>query len=404
MGTHIDKTPENKNQSIPAGLPIQSANSKSTFQLQDNRTEATVQKKQVKALASRQLSGSPMQTKSNRTALPDNLKLGIEMKSGVGPNNDMKLEREVDSTGRSSLTNVAQLAASKKPYLGPSDTAPVQLVGLGGLLRWGGVGLATLSVGALALGAMPLGLGLAGLAIGGAAALGGMAMGDDRHRSPNYGTRPRSNTPTDKDWYANRSKTAYGYTTGLSRHQGPHTFPHIGKVVAAEHAIETNPQFDPVAISERTGAIPSAGQQRRLVREYEEATSSTIPDARKSAHDKAYKEALTRRDTGTHEERVAATRDAMELSALTTYSLHQKASHDEIKGKGERRKTVTPDLEEMAKMKRGDALPKLAKVDIPKNPSHKVSHLTKLARDMGQIFKGNDDLSELELSSDDEYS
>lgn len=93
---------------------------------------------------------------------------------------------------------------------------------------------------------------------------------------------------TDKNWYSQRSKTAYGYTTGLHGQQGPHTFPHIGKVVAAEQAIETNANFDPVSIRERTGLIPSAGQQRKFVREYEEATGSTIPDERKKAHDRAY--------------------------------------------------------------------------------------------------------------------
>lgn len=296
-------------------------------------------------------------------------------------------------------------ARGSRGALSRSAQAPIQCAGggAGKWLRWGGASLAALSVGAMAMGAAPLGLAGLGLLAGGAALVGGLMAGDGaRQPAPNYGTRPRSGVATDPGWYDRRAKTAYSHTTGLG-HQGPHTVPHIGKRVTAEHAIQTDPMFDPVAISQRTGVIPSPGQGRALLREYEEATGSTIPDAHKKQWDAQYKDAISRRDTGTHEERVRATRDAMELNPLATYSLHQKASHDEIKGKGERRKTVTPDLELMRGMKKTDPMPKFAKVDFPKTPVHKTAHLHKLVRDTGQLYGGNDDLSEFELDSDEEY-
>ncbi|MCW3071440.1 MAG: hypothetical protein JWO44_1330 [Bacteroidetes bacterium] len=56
--------------------------SKSTFQLQDNRSQSAIQKKQVDALANKQSTEIPVQRKANTTGLPDQLKSGIENLSG----------------------------------------------------------------------------------------------------------------------------------------------------------------------------------------------------------------------------------------------------------------------------------------------------------------------------------
>lgn len=277
-------------------------------------------------------------------------------------------------------------------------SAPIQAVGIRGLLKWGGLTAATIGVGLMATGAAPI-LG-AGLAIGGGISALSGAMGG---RSPSkYKKRARSSTAASPNWYDERAKTAYSHTTGTGN-QGPHTIPHIAKRVAAKNALALNPNFDPVAIPERTGLIPSAGQARALLREYEEETGSSIPLERKKSFDRHYRDALSRRDIGAHGNRVLATRDAMELNPLTTYSLEKVATHDEIKGKGERRSTVTPDLDLMSKMTKSGPIPEFKKVDFPSTPSHKPSRLKKFLRDMGRMYQGGDDQSELDLSSDDEY-
>ena len=279
--------------------------------------------------------------------------------------------------------------------------APIQRAkgGIGKWLKWGGAGLAGVGLGALAMGLAPIG---AALAVGGAAAAAtGYLM--DRGKKGKQVKRPRSGLPIEPDWYDKRAKTAYGDTTGLG-YQGPHTIPHIGKRVAAQHASEALTGFDPVAISERTGLLPSPGQGRRLLREYEENTGSTIPRSNKKSWNRRYKGALARRDLGTREQQVRATVEAMELNPLATYSLDKKASHDEIKGKGERRHTVAPDLALMSAMDRDSPMPSFAKVDLPSKPAHKPSHMHKLFRDTGKVNLGEDDLSEFELSSDEEYS
>lgn len=324
---------------------------------------------------------------------------------GVAINDDGGLEHEATVMGGRALqfASTAATMKSDRPHeprhIAQQAQAPVQRVGISSLLKWGGAGIAGASLaGIIAAGSVPLGLGL-GLLGGSAMLMGGMALG--KKRSTGYGTRPRTGVPT-ANWYEDRADTAYGHTTGLGT-QGPHTVPHVGKRVATENASTVNPNFDPVAISTRTGVIPSAGQARRIVRDYETNTGSTIPDANKRKLDQEYKAALARRNTGTHAERVAATRDAMEMSPLSTYSLHKKATHDEIKAKGERRHNVQPDLDLMGKMKKGSPMPTFAKVDLPSTPAHNPAYMHKMFRDTGQIYKGNDDLSEFELSSDDEY-
>ncbi|MBC8053125.1 MAG: DUF4157 domain-containing protein [Sphingobacteriaceae bacterium] len=82
MNTNTKRTPENKNQAVSDSLPAQLANSKSTFQLQDNRTQAIVQKRQVEALSNKQTSESLVQKNANQTGLPGQLKSGIENLSG----------------------------------------------------------------------------------------------------------------------------------------------------------------------------------------------------------------------------------------------------------------------------------------------------------------------------------
>jgi hypothetical protein len=266
-------------------------------------------------------------------------------------------------------------------------------------------------IGGLALGGLAIAAGspLIG-ALGVLGGLGALYMGSGqdssrRSRSRNYGTRPRSGSATNRNWYESRERTAYGYTNTDEnvRLQGPHTVPHIGKRVMAENAVDSGTGFDPEAISEGTGVLPSHGQSRRLMREYEERTGITIPDDQKRDHDTAYRQLLANRLTGTHDQRVTATRQAMELNPLTTYALGRKATHDEIKGKGERRKSVAPDLTLMGSMTTQGPMPTFNKVDLPQGKSHNPSHMKKMMRDLGKMNRGEDDLSELELSSDDEY-
>ena len=308
---------------------------------------------------------------------------------------------------RAAGLNARGQARALRPVSSPGSAAPIQRAksSVGKWLKWGGAGLAGVGLGALAMGLAPIGT---VLALGGAAAAGaGYLMDrDEKGEQVKKGKqvkRPRSGLPIEPDWYDKRAKTAYGDTTGLG-YQGPHTIPHIGKRVAAQHASEALTGFDPVAISERTGLLPSPGQGRRLLREYEENTGTTIPRSNKKSWNQRYKGALARRDLGTREQQVRATVEAMELNPLATYSLDKKASHDEIKGKGERRHTVAPDLELMSAMDRDSPMPSFAKVDLPSKPAHKLTHMHKLFRDTGKVNLGEDDLSEFELSSDDEYS
>ena len=82
MQSHIDKISENKTQSASNHLTNLQAGSKSTFQLQDNRSKSVVQKKQVDALANRQGNKPLIQKKENNTGLPNQLKTGVENLSG----------------------------------------------------------------------------------------------------------------------------------------------------------------------------------------------------------------------------------------------------------------------------------------------------------------------------------
>ena len=86
---------------------------------------------------------------------------------------------------------------------------------------------------------------------------------------------------------------------------------------------------------------------------------------------------------------------------ISTYGHGRKITPQEISGKGERRTTVAPDLDKMEKMKKGKKAPKFDRID--EGEGFKSRHLQKLLRDTGTVSRGEEDLSELELSSDDEY-
>lgn len=210
-------------------------------------------------------------------------------------------------------------------------------------------------------------------------------------------------TKTAKGLRYGRFTTAYGVTTATGN-QGPHTIPHVAKVLAVENAQALNPGFSVDNIRERSGLIPSAGQARKLVGNVEKATNTKISKPNKVRLDRHYKRLLAARKSGSPEERQLATLKLLELNPIGTYSLHQPASHDELKGKGERRTTVKPDLVKMSNMTKGGPVPTFSKVDLPQIPQHSDEHVEKYLRDTGKLYKGEDDHSDLDLSSADEYS
>ena len=112
MHTHTDKTQENKIQSVSNENSQKQDDGASTFQVEDNRPIAIVQRKlqemannspQVKQPAQLQTIANnhsaqqqqPIQKKENNTGLPDNLKLGIENLSGHSMN-DVKVHFNSD--------------------------------------------------------------------------------------------------------------------------------------------------------------------------------------------------------------------------------------------------------------------------------------------------------------------
>lgn len=103
MRSYSDKSLENQQQSLSAGLSAGSHQGKSAHYVQDNRPALVVQKKQgylidnrpqavvqrmqVQALANKSVSVPLLQKKENKTGLPDQLKSGIENLSGYSMNN-----------------------------------------------------------------------------------------------------------------------------------------------------------------------------------------------------------------------------------------------------------------------------------------------------------------------------
>ena len=198
-----------------------------------------------------------------------------------------------------------------------------------------------------------------------------------------------------------RAPTSYSLTSG-TRQQGPHFIPHIAKVVMAERSRQNNPKFDPSAIRVRSGLLPSPGQARRLMRIYQQKTGLKIKSARLKKLDAQYKKRLEeRKKAKTPAAREKATARAIELNPMSTYGHGRAITSAEISGKGERRTTVAPDLDLMEKMKKGKKAPKLKRIDP--GEGYKSKHVEKLLRDTGKVALGEEDLSELELSSDDEY-
>jgi hypothetical protein len=105
--------------SISTNLSEQSAGSKSTFQLQDNRPKSALQKKQVNALANGR---EPLlQKKENKTGLPDQLKTGIENLSGHSMD-DVKVHYNSDKPAQLNAHAYAQgteihLASGQEKHL-----------------------------------------------------------------------------------------------------------------------------------------------------------------------------------------------------------------------------------------------------------------------------------------------
>ncbi len=112
MNTHVDKTTENKSQSVSQDQSQIQSGGESTFQLVDNRPEAVaLQKMQAMANNSPQVAqlrafkdmvnnsfskqSPPIQKKENNTGLPDNLKAGMENLSGISLD-DVKVHRNSD--------------------------------------------------------------------------------------------------------------------------------------------------------------------------------------------------------------------------------------------------------------------------------------------------------------------
>jgi hypothetical protein len=82
MKTHIEKATESK-QAITASSSARSESHQTTFQFEDNRSEALAQRKLQKEVTQYVHQKAPVQFKKNNTGLPDPLKTGIEHLSGL---------------------------------------------------------------------------------------------------------------------------------------------------------------------------------------------------------------------------------------------------------------------------------------------------------------------------------
>lgn len=209
-------------------------------------------------------------------------------------------------------------------------------------------------------------------------------------------------------WYGTRRETtAYGHLSD-PRRQGPHTVAHIGKRVMAESSTTANPNFDPTGIPGRTGIIPTPGQTRTLLGDYQYNSGTFIPKDRLKRFDKEYTSLFKRRTQGTPDERRRSTVKLMELNPLATYGHGRLVTKAEIKGKGENRRRLAGDVEKLSTGQRPKKRPKLTHTDEEEFPQGKSGfeseHFDKYLADIGTIATGDEDLSDLELTSDDEYS
>ena len=207
---------------------------------------------------------------------------------------------------------------------------------------------------------------------------------------------------TTTGWFpVRRNLTSFSLTSG-SRKQGPHFIPHVGKILMGERSRLRNPAFDPGKIRLRSGLLPSAGQARKLMRIYQHRSGIKISPKALKRLDTKYKKVLEqRRKAKTPAARERTTAKAIELNPMATYGHGRVPTPSEMAGKGERRTTVAPDLDKMEKMKKGKNAPEFERID--EGEGYKSKHLEKLLRDTGTVSRGEEELSEMELSSDDEY-
>lgn len=126
MQTHADKNQENKSKAVANAVSQKKSNSKSAFQLEDNRPEALQMRKlqemannhakknafqfvdnRPEAVAQRKLQERPIHKKLNNTGLPDNLKSGIENLSGYSMD-DVKVHYNSDKPAQLNAHAYAQ--------------------------------------------------------------------------------------------------------------------------------------------------------------------------------------------------------------------------------------------------------------------------------------------------------
>ncbi|MEY4239998.1 MAG: hypothetical protein RL339_2599 [Pseudomonadota bacterium] len=206
------------------------------------------------------------------------------------------------------------------------------------------------------------------------------------------------------NWYRRRHRTAYGSLdpSGKRTRQGPHTVPHIMKVVMAERSVKKNPAFNPLNIPMRSGLLPSPGQSRALLNQYEKQNKVAIPLAHKRAFNERNKRLAHQiSNVPTTDERQRAVTALMEHNPLVTYALARPYTPAEIAGGGENQNTVAPDLDRAEKMTKHGPMPKFGKLDIPPG-EYQQKHIKKLLRDIGKVSRGEEDLSDMEIDSDDE--
>jgi len=203
--------------------------------------------------------------------------------------------------------------------------------------------------------------------------------------------------------YARRARTSFGLTSGLNR-QGPHTFPHIGKRTAVEMGHASNKGFSIGNIPVGTGLLPTAGQNRRLLRAYEEENGVAILPQHKRALDKAYRNALMKREAAaTQEEREGSTAKAMEMNVLATYGHGTIPTAAEMKGKGESRSGSVAGILEMLKMGASVDPAKLAMYDQNAAKRYSKRRMRKYLKDTASMAVGDDEHSAAEFTSDEEY-
>lgn len=151
-------------------------------------------------------------------------------------------------------------------------------------------------------------------------------------------------------FYDGRVDTAYTVMSG-TKNQGPHTFAHIAKRVAMKIGKLTG--RDPRRLV-GSSALPRPRRVRRMLHKLLRAKHGDLwkdgdRKARVIKYLKAYKEHYKNARDGQEESvQLDAVRRAMELNPASVYKIAEgTVSHDEIKGKGERRKSAAKDIEKI---------------------------------------------------------